>query len=290
MILVVGATGSIGREVVRLLVERGLPFRALSRDVERARSLPGWQGIDVVAGDPAQPESLGAAFQGVDKVVLIPPSGPAWNVGEKNLIAAAQHAGVKYIVKISTVGVDPAAPSMSQSFHAQGEEQLAKSGIPHTILRPNSFMQNFLVFYAAGIRATGVLYQCTGDVPTAMIDTRDIAAIVVRLLTEEGHAGKTYELSGPESLSYTQAAQKLSAATGRDIRHQDLPPEVFQQGMISAGLPDWAAAEVVNIYGRGFFREGGGAVVTTVTTELLGRAPRTFDDFARDHADQFRAS
>ena len=288
MILIVGATGSIGREVVRLLAERGLPFRALSRDVQRSRSLPGWQDVEVIAGDPADPASLTAAFQGVDQVVLIPPSGPTWNASEKNLIDAAKHAGVKYVVKISTVGVNPDAPSMSQSFHAQGESLLAQSGIPHTILRPNSFMQNFVVFYAQGIRKDGVVYQCTGNVPTAMIDTRDIAAIVVRLLTEEGHAGKTYELSGPEAIDYTQAAQKIGAAIGRDIRYMDLPPEVMEQAMIGAGLPAWGAAEVVNIYGRGFFREGGGAVVTAVTAELLGRPPRSFDDFARDYADHFR--
>lgn len=289
MILVVGASGTIGRVVVAQLLAKGATVRAMSRDPEKTRSLPGFAGADVVFGDPADPASLGPAFAGVDKVLLIPPSGPAWNQGEKKLIEAARAANVKYIVKISTVGAEPSQPSMSLSFHSQGEALLRESGIPFTVLRANSFMQNFLVFYAASIRSDAAIYQCTGDVPTALVDTRDIAEVVVALLTESlpQYVGQILELTGPEALSYSQAAAKIGAATGREVRYVDIPPVAYRQALMGFGLPDWAADEVVNIYGYGYYRDGHGARVTSTVSDILGRAPRSFDSFVLDHVSLF---
>ena len=289
MILVVGASGTIGRVVVTQLLAKGEAVRAMSRDPEKTRALPGFEGASVVAGDPADPASLVQVFAGVDKVLLIPPSGPSWNQGEKNLIDAARAAGVKYVVKVSAMGADPAHPSMSLSFHCQGEDLLRESGIPFTVLRGNSFMQNFLLFYAPSIRSEGSIYQCTGDVATALIDTRDIADVATVLLTSGSseHHGKVYELTGPEALSYSQAAAKIGAATGRTVRYIDVPPDAYQQALVGFGLPTWAAEEVVNIYGRGFYREGRGGKVTPVVPEILGRPARSFDEFVRDHVIQF---
>ncbi len=272
MILVVGASGTIGKVVVTQLLAKGEAVRAMTRDVGKTRALPGFEGASVVAGDPSDPASLPPVFAGVDKVLLIPPSGPGWNQGEKNLIEAARAAGVQYLVKVSAMGADPAHPSMSLSFHSQGEALLAESGIPFTVLRGNSFMQNFILFYAPSIRSEGAIYQCTGDVPTALVDTRDIADVATALLTtggSEAHHGKIYELTGPESLSYSQAAEKIAAATGRPVRYIDVPPSAYQQALEGFGLPTWAAEEVVNIYGRGFYRDGHGGKVTQVVREIL---------------------
>lgn len=289
MILVVGATGTTGRDAVAKLVERGAKVRAMSRDPDKARALPGFAGVEVVSGDPALPETLDAAFSGVDKVLLIPPSGPGWNQSEQNLIDAARRAGVKHVVKLSVLLADPGAPSLTLSYHAQGEKSLAAAGIPSTMLRASSFMQNFVVYYAPTIRSDGAVYQCTGDALMAMIDTRDVAevAAVVLLAPTEEHMGKVYDLTGPEALNYSAAAQKLSAATGRPVRYVDIPPDAYEQALLAAQLPAWTAAEIVNVYGRGPYHEGRGGQVTSTVAEILGRPGRSFDDFAREHTDQF---
>jgi len=261
----------------------------MSRNPEKARALPGFAGVSVIAGDPAEPQSLLAAFAGVERAFLILPGGPTWNISERNVIDAARQAGVKHVVKLSVLGVDPNAPSMCLTYHLQGEQYLAESGIPFTVLRPGSFMQNFSVFYSSTIRSDGVFYQCTGDAPLSLIDTRDIAEVAATVLTApiEKYQGKIYELTGPEAITYTQAAQKLSTATGRTVRYQDLPPEVFEQAL-KAQLPEWAAGEFVNIYGRGPYRKGIGGRVSSAVEEILGRRARSFDEFARDYAAAFQ--
>lgn len=288
MILIIGATGSIGREAAAKLVAAGHKVRALSRDPQRAQSMPELKDVEIVTGDPNKPETLDAVFAGADKVLLIPPSSADWNIGEKNLIDAARRAGVKHVVKVSVVEADPAAPSKSLSFHAQGEALLRESGLDYTILRPNSFMQNFTIYYAPTIRSAGAVYQCTGDVKLAMIDTRDIADVAVLALTTDGHIGKSYDLTGPEALSYSDAVRHIGAVTEREVRYIDMPADVYTQAMISAGVPDWIAIDMGNIYGRGSFREGLGARVTSTVSELLGRPARSFADFAREHAALFR--
>lgn len=243
----------------------------------------------MVAGDPAKPETLGAAFAGVDKVLLIPPSGPNWNQSEQNLIDAARRAGVQHVVKLSLMGADPSASSLTLSYHAQGEQALVASGIPYTMLRANSFMQNFLGFYAPTLRSEGAMYQCTGDGKMALLDTRDLAEVAANVLTAPTteHHNKSYDLTGPEPLSYAEAVQKIGAATGRQLRYQDVPPALYEQALVGAQLPAWLAAELVNLYGS-FYHAGHGARVTSTVAEILGRPARTFDDFARDHSAAFQ--
>lgn len=287
MILVVGATGNTGRETVPRLLERGLAVRALSRDPERARALPGFAGAEIVAGDPARPETLGPAMQGVTKVFLIPPSGPGSDTSEQNVIEAARAAGVRHIVKLSALCADPSAPSMALSHNFRAEQILKSSGVPYTILRPSSFMQNFLFYYSPSIRSEGAVYQSLGEARMAVIDTRDIAEVAVKVLTSEGHEGKTYDLTGPEALTYAEAAEKLGAATGRPIRYVDVPAAAYEQALVGLGLPPFVAAEVVNIYGRGPYREGKAGSVSSSVADLLGRPARSFSEFARDHAAYF---
>lgn len=287
MILVVGATGNTGRETVPRLLERGIAVRALSRDPERARALPGFGGAEIAAGDPARPETIEPAMQGVTKVFLIPPSGPGSDTSEQNVIEAARRAGVRHIVKLSALCADPSAPSMALSHNYRAEEILKSSGVPYTILRPSSFMQNFLYYYSASIRGEGAVYQSLGEARMAIIDTRDIAEVAVKVLTSEGHEGKTYDLTGPEALTYAEAAEKLGAAIGRPVRYVDVPAAAYEQALVGFGLPPFVAAEVVNIYGRGPYREGKAGSVSSSVADLLGHPARSFSEFARDHAAYF---
>lgn len=286
MILVIGATGLTGSEAARHLLLRGERVRALTRDAARAEATPALAGAEIAVGDSSKPESLESVFAGVDKVYLVPPTDLAWDRMQSGLIDQARKAGVRHVVKLSAIGVGPDQPSMSLSFHWKGEQELEASGIPYTHIRGNSFFQNTL-FEVATIKAEGKFYDCVGDAKFAKVDTRDIGEVVAKVLAEDGHEGKIYELTGPESLGYPDMASKLSAGLGREIEYVDVSTEERAARLEAAGLPDWMAKEFSDIYGRGFHREGGGGTLTDTVEELLGRPPRWYDDFVRDYADAF---
>lgn len=287
MILIMGATGTIGRDMVAMLTRKGVPVRAMTRDPERARALPGFSDADVVHGEAARPETLEAACAGVEKMMLVPPTTEDWGALQRNMIEAARRAGVRHVVRISVMGASADEPSMSLSLHHDGERALAASGMTYTNLRASAFMQNVLGFFLYTIKSDGAFYMCTGDAPLAHVDTRDIAEVAVQALTGAGHENQTYELTGPEALSYTQVAELLSHELGRTIRHVDMPGDVYAGALSAAGLPAWLAHEVVNIYGKGYFGAGKAGRVTDTIRRLLGREPRSFRQFVRDHAALF---
>jgi uncharacterized protein YbjT (DUF2867 family) len=175
---------------------------------------------------------------------------------------------------------------MSSRFHWQGERALEQSGMDFTHVRANSFFQNCLLD-APTIKREGRFYSCVGGMRFAKVDTRDVASIVAAALTEEGHAGNTYEVTGPEALTYVDMADKLSRALGREIEYVDLTNDLYEQHLRESGFPDWLAREFVVIYGRGFYPESRGNYVTDTIERLTGRAPRSFDVFARDYAAAF---
>jgi uncharacterized protein YbjT (DUF2867 family) len=187
---------------------------------------------------------------------------------------------------MSAIGADESQPSMSLRFHARGERELEASGMAFTHIRPNSFFQNTL-FDAPTIAAENRFYCCVGDARFAKLDTRDIGEVVAKALTEDGHEGQVYELTGPEALTYRELARRLSRALGRTIEYVDLSTAERAGQLEAAGLPDWMAREFTDIYGEGFYGAGGGATTTDTIERLLGRPPRSYDDFARDYAGAF---
>lgn len=286
MILIIGATGWTGSEAVRHLIQRGARVRAITRDRAKADSMPALAGAEIVVGDSTRPEILHDVLAGAEKVYLVPPTALGWNEMQKGLIEAARRAGVGHVVKLSATGVSPEEPSMSLSYHWQGEQDLERSGVQFTHVRANSFSQNTL-FEAATIREEGRFYDCVGEARFAKVDTRDVGEAVAGILTEEGHEGKTYTLTGPEALSYPELARRLTQALGRRIEYVDLSPEARAAQLEAAGLPAWMAKEFADIYAADFFRRGGGAETTDDVEQLLGRPPRAYDDFARDYASEF---
>ena len=248
--------------------------------------MPALAGAEIVVGDSSKPETLDGVFAGADKVYLVPPLDLGWNAMQAGLIEAARRAGARYIVKISAIGVSPDEPSMSLTHHWQGEQEIEASGIPYTHVRGNSFSQNTL-YEAATIKAEDRFYDCVGDAPFAKVDTRDIGEVVAKVLTEDGHEGKIYELTGPEPLTFDEMARRLSVALGREIEYVNLSTSERAAQLEAAGLPEWMAREFSDIYGRGFYGEGGGSTTTDTIEQLLGRPPRRYEDFARDYADAF---
>lgn len=282
VILVVGATGNIGRHVVRGLVEQGIAVRALSREPRRAAELLP-TGVEIIGGDLTSAAAASSALQGVDKVYLAT-NGPDLLSAETNLINAARSAGVRHLVKVSVIGPSPDHVVLPARTHAALEELLLHSDVPATILRPNWFMENFLGA-ADGIIHQGAIYGSAGEGRVAFVDSRDTAAAAVAILTESGHEGKAYQLTGPAALTFAEAAEQLAAGIGRPVQYVDLTDEAFDSALTSAGVPSGLAAIYLQINRNA--REGNLAETTDTVAQLTGTAPRSLAAFARDYAAVF---
>lgn len=286
MFLITGATGTTGRDMVHELSRLGAEgVRVLARDAAKA-SFAHEAGFEVVEGDFGRPETLEAALRGVGRAFLLTPPSPETTAQQLAFIEAARRAGVRHIVKFSAFGASPSAPGGFIKWHGDAEEALKASGLAYTMLRPNSFMQN-LLGQAAAIAREGRIYQPVGDARTSFVDTRDVAAVAARVLTEDGHEGQSYDLTGPEALSFYDVAAQLSAATGREITYVPVTPDEFRRGARAAGLPEWLVDALALL--NDHFAAGRAAAVTATVREITGKEPRTFAQFARDHAEKFNS-
>ena len=276
MILVTGATGTVGSEVVRQLVATGERPRALVRDPATARQRLGDQ-VEHVVGDLDRPETIAAALAGVDRVFLLTTQSSRQPEWERAVIGAAARTGVGQLVKLSVFRANEQSPLQVARQHGQAERVLAQSGLAATILRPVFFMQNLLAMVHDGAIATAA-----GDGRVAMVDARDIAAVAVATLTGGGHAGKTYTLTGPEALSFYQVANVLSRQTGRPLRHVRVPPDKVRVALQGRGVAAWFADDMAKLHSM--LAVGYEEVVTDDIHRVTGRPPRTLAQFAGDHA------
>ena len=284
MILVTGATGTVGSEVVRQVSAAGVPVRALVRDPARGEALAG-PGVEIVPGDLLDPASLDSALDGVDKLFLLTAFTPDQETPAANAIAAAQRAGGVHVVRMSVVGASEDSSFATGRGCARTERQLSQSGLDWTVLQPHAFMQNVLG-NAGTIATEGALYGTTGEGRIGTVDTRDIASVARTVLTEPGHTGKTYVLTGPESLTHADMAATLAAVLDKEVRYVDVTPDQYEQTLLGYGLPEPLAEDIRVLYGE-IFRSGGGDFVTTHVRDVTGRAPRSFEEFVRDHATVF---
>lgn len=284
MILVTGGTGTTGSEIIRRLAEAGAgDVRALVRNPEKAAFIRE-AGFETVEGDFDRPETLGAALEGVERALLLTAPDPRTVEHQRSFIEAAKRAGTRHVVKFSAIGAGAGGPEGFGKWHGQVEEALKASGLAWTMLQPNFFMQN-LLGQARTIAGEGAIYQPVGDARASFVDVRDIAAVAVKALTEDGHEGRSYVITGPEALSYGEVAERLSAAIGKRVDYVSITPEDFRKGALAAGLPEWlvGALEVLNK----ILAAGEASVVTNVVREVGGKEPIDFDKFARDYAGAF---
>jgi uncharacterized protein YbjT (DUF2867 family) len=281
VILITGATGTTGRELVKLVQVGGLRARVMVRDPKKLQAAD----LEIVRGDFADAQSLDTALAGIERAFLL--SAPDARLVElqNNFIAAARRAGTRHIVKLSAIGAELDSPCRLLRWHGEIEKRLEDSGIPYTNLRPSFFMQNMLMM-AGSIKAEGAFHAPTGPGKMGMVDVRDIAAVALRTLTENGHAGKTYTLTGAEALSHAEAAEKLSRATGQPVKHVNVSPADFRNAMLGAGMPEWFADGLNELYA--WVRDGHAGLLTNSVSELAGKPPVRFDEFARDYAEAFR--
>ena len=283
MILLTGATGTTGQETVRQLLEKGAPFRVMTRDVERAKTILG-PDLDYVAGDFAAPETLAAAFDGIERLSLLCAFAEKMVSLELNAVAAAKRAGIRHIVKMSAIGSAPDAPTKIRRWHGEIEQRIEREGFAYTNLWPNAFMQNFRRF-APFIKNDGVFYAAIGESRVALVDVVDVAAVTVAALTEDGHEEQTYEITGPRAYSYGECAEILSRILNKTVRFESVSMDASHKALVDAGLPASLADALIEI--DQMFIDGFGAPVTDVVDRVVGRPPRSFEVFARDNTDSF---
>lgn len=285
MILVTGATGLSGSELVRRLSAKGIPSRALVRNPTKAQPLASLPNVEIVEGDMARPDSLSEALRGVDRAVLISSSDPTMLETQSSFIDTARKAGVKHVVKLSGIIPELDSPFRFARMHAEIEKRLEDSGVAYTHLRAGEFMPSYFR-QVPSIVARGILALPMGDARIASLDIGDIAEVAIAVLTTSGHEGKTYPLTGPEALSMAEVAEKLSAATGKAIRYVDVPPEEAKQARLAAGLPPYLAEGLDELFAER--RKGKESVVWPTIQEVFGFQPTSFDEFASRNAAIFR--
>jgi uncharacterized protein YbjT (DUF2867 family) len=285
MILVTGATGLNGGALVRLLSARNVPVRALVRDATRAAALSSLANVEVVEGDMARPDTLSGALRGVDRAMLISSSDSAMLEVQSNFIDAAQKAAVRHLVKLSGIMPDTDSPFRFARMHGEIELKVERSGIAFTHLRAGEFMHAYFRQVPA-IVARGAFFLPMEDARIASIDVLDIAEVAAKALTEPGHEGKIYPLTGPEALTMAEVAEKLSAATGRPIQYVNVAPEEARRAQLAAGVPQYTADALAELFAER--RKGKESQVSPVIEGIIGRRATSFDDFALRNAAIFR--
>jgi uncharacterized protein YbjT (DUF2867 family) len=285
MILISGATGTVGQALAKHLNETGVSYRALVRNPAKAQSWAG-SNVELVQGDFDDPESLKAALAGVEKAFMLPPFVPNAEELQANFIEAAKAVGVQHVVKLSVVGADVDSPVSLIRLHGEGEQLLTGSGLAWTNVRANGFDQN--MFQNAGtIKENGQFYQPAGDAKVSFVDVRDIAAVAAEALVGSGHEGKSYEVTGPEAIDFYKVAADLSAAIGKPVEYVPISDEQFKQTMAGFGAPEWMIQSLDELYAA--YRSGYGSEVSGDVAKVIGRPAIPFAQFARDFASAFKA-
>ncbi len=277
-VLVAGATGTVGSDVVRQLLGVGIRPRALVRDISASRRRFGEQ-IDEVSGDLDDPRSIEAALEGVDRLFLLTRQTERQLIQERTLIAAARRTGVSRVVKISVFRADEHSPLQIARQHWHAEQALRDSGLRHTVLRPVFFMQNLFSMIRPGLIGTGA-----GDGRVAMIDARDVAAAAVAALVVLPADGQVHTLTGPAALTFDQVADILSRRTGDIVRHVRVGPDAVRDRILAIGGEPWFAKDMATLHGM--LADGYEDVVDPDLTGMIGAPPRTVERFVADFSDR----
>jgi len=278
MILVTGATGNVGSAAVRLLAAQHRPTRALVRDPSRALRDG---AVEIVTGDFDRPDTLDAAIRGIDTILLVSPAVPAQEIA---VIDSAVRNGVTHLVKI-TSKASADSPVDRRRGQAQIEAHLETTGLAFTLLRANAYMQNLLAL-APMIKQTGGFLMSAGDGKVGMIDARDVAAAAVAVAAAPGsHASKTYWLTGPGLITYTDVARELTDTLGRAVEYRQISPAEHRAVMIQAGVPE--AVAMSNAQAFGLIAEGDAAWLSDDVESITGTAPRSLHAFIADHVAAF---
>lgn len=283
-VLVTGANGTTGAATLQALAGLGVEVRALVRDPAK---LIAAENVEVAVGDFDDAASLRAALTGVDRAYLVGASSPRQAEQETAFATTAAEAGVAHLVVLSVIGAGDAG---SEAFrfgmeHRRSERAVVSSGVTYTFLRPNGFLQNFLG-QASTIAGEGAFSSSLSpQARVSYVDAGDIGAVAAAALTEDGHEGKAYTLTGPEALSDDDIAERMSAVLGRPVRHVQVPVDGVRQAMLSNGYPGWNVDGLVELFA--LYETGAASAISGDVELVLGRRPRGIDDFVRANAAAF---
>jgi uncharacterized protein YbjT (DUF2867 family) len=286
MLLVTGATGTIGRPLIDALVNDGVKVRAVTRDPQ-ATDLSA--DVEVVEGDPARPDTIAPYLDGVTAVFLHPrAAGDA--AGE--LLALARERGVKRVVALSATNVDDNLDEQPSRYRGdrnkEAEDAAAASGLAWVSLRASFFARNTLDAWGAQIRAGDVVRGPYASFAEAPIHERDLAAVAARALRSDelvARRGRRLELTGPQSLTHAEMVATIGDVIGRRLRYQEIPPEVARQGMVAHGFPEPFVQALMARYAN---EVGRPAPLSGEVEKALGHPARTYAEWVADHAAAFR--
>ena len=282
MILVTGATGNIGSELVKLLVAKGLPVRVISRDEKKVSHLD--PSVQRVIGDRHDPSIVRKAAQGADKVFMLAVLFDKNHEADRLLIEEAKQAGAKKIVMISSGSVRMEGNLIGR-LHREIEQMVEDSGVPWTLLRPGGFMSNAILWWAETIKSQSKVFNPAGNGKTAPISPYDIAAVAAVALSSSEHEAKAYELTGAELVSAPEQVQILSKVIGRPIECVDIPVEVAAERMIASGLPEALVKSLADLWTQ--VRKEAYTFHTNEVERLTGRPAQTFETWCREHRSAF---
>ena len=287
-ILITGATGTVGSEVVKQLSAKGenIIVKAAARSATD-NTFENLNRVQVVQLDYDKPDSLAVALKGVDKLFLLTPFQSNMVDLTSNLVSEAKKAKVKYIVKQSVMGADAEPGITPGRLHRQAEKIIEESGIPFTFLRPNFFMQNFVNYYSNLIRSQGAFYIPAGDAKVSFVDVRDIAGVAVKsLINDNQQKGSAYNITGGEALSYGQAAEILSKAVGKKINYVNVTDQDARNGMKDMSMDEWTIKSMIELFE--ITRAGYVSEISPIVEQVTGNKPITFSQFANDYAGSFK--
>lgn len=286
MILITGATGRTGSQAAKLLAQKGEKVRALVRNPEKAAALQA-AGVEIAVGDAGDAASVRAALRGVDKIAIILPNGEKQLEYERQLASLAAEAGVKHILKVSSMESHANAPNPTHAAHWDSEQHIKSLGVPWTMVRPSFYMQNFLS-NAATIKAENKFYYPFGENGGAvMMDARDVGFFIAHVFTTPGHANKSYDITSGDRLKMSEAAAVISKVLGRKVEYVPQDPAAFRAHLGRFIKSQWHLDAVCDI-----FREIANGYMTHTTTtfkDVTGRDPVSLEGFIRDHAAVFKA-
>ena len=283
MILLTGATGNIGTELVKLLAANGVSLRVISRDERKVAQLD--SRIERIIGDLHEVAVVQRALQGIDKLFMIPVLLDPDHDADRLLINEARRAGVGHIVLVSSGAVRLGAKNPIGALHREKEVFIQETGIPWTFLRPGGFMSNALRFWADTIKSQAKVFNPTGDGKTAPISPYDIAAVAAVALTNTGHEGKLYDLTGPELLSTPDQVRILSKVVGKPIQCIDIPIEVAAERMSSNGVPEPLVESLSHLWM--LVRQNEYPFQTNEVERLTGKPAQTFETWCHEHRSAF---
>jgi uncharacterized protein YbjT (DUF2867 family) len=283
MILVTGASGTNGAELIKRLSSAGAAVRGMVRKPPDPAA-GALAGVEFVTANFDHPDSVRRALEGVERAFLVTNSTERAEQQQLSFVEVARSAGLRHIVYLSQLRAAADSPVRFLRYHAVVEKAISSSGMAFTSLRPNLYMQGLLGF-SSSIISDAHFFAPAGDARVSIVDVRDIAAVAAAALTESGHEGKLYDITGPEALTHAQMASQLSQALGRQIAFIDVPESVMRDALVGAGVPQWQADGLIEDYAH--YRRGEASIISSAILDVTGHAPRSFAAFARDYRQAF---